>query len=159
MTKTRKKTIWQALFLILLIAGTVYAIRSGKARAPYQRNEGYVFGTFYHITYQHNSDLQNEIEAELQKVDASLSPFNQTSVITRINNNEAVVPDSMFLQVFNLAKEISTNTDGAYDPSDQNFNCNGLISPDRNPNPHMGEVRYYYQSVWTTPVDLNKGAG
>mgnify|MGYP000011070786 FL=1 len=44
-----------------------------------------------------------------------------------------------------------------YDPSDQNFNCNGLISPDRNPNPHMGDVRYYYQSVWTTPVDLNKG--
>lgn len=115
MTKTRKKTIWQALFLILLIAGTVYAIRSGKARAPYQRNEGYVFGTLYHITYQHNSDLQNEIEAELQKVDASLSPFNKTSVITRINNNEAVVPDSMFLQVFNLAKEISTNTDGAFD--------------------------------------------
>ena len=38
-----------------------------------------------------------------------------------------------------------------YDPSDKNFNCNGLISPDRRPNPHMGEVRYYYQSVWTTP--------
>ena len=44
-----------------------------------------------------------------------------------------------------------------YDPSDKNFNCNGLISPDRRPNPHMGEVRYYYQSVWTTPGDMDKG--
>lgn len=44
-----------------------------------------------------------------------------------------------------------------YDGSDNNFNCNGLISPDRVPNPHMYEVRKLYQSVWTTPVDLQKG--
>ena len=37
-----------------------------------------------------------------------------------------------------------------YDASDQNFCDNGLIGPDRIPNPHMEEVRYYYQSVWTT---------
>lgn len=44
-----------------------------------------------------------------------------------------------------------------YDGSDNNFNCNGLISPDRVPNPHMNEVRKVYQSIWTTPVDLQKG--
>ena len=44
-----------------------------------------------------------------------------------------------------------------YDASDNNFLDNGLISPDRNPNPHYFEVGYYYQSVWTTPIDLNKG--
>ena len=37
-----------------------------------------------------------------------------------------------------------------YDPSDFNFCDNGLIGPDRIPNPHMEEVRYYYQSIWTT---------
>ena len=37
-----------------------------------------------------------------------------------------------------------------YDPSDQNFCDNGLIGPDRIPNPHMEEVRYYYQSIWTS---------
>ncbi len=46
---------------------------------------------------------------------------------------------------------------GKYHGSDNNFNCNGLISPDRVPNPHMYEVRKVYQSVWTTPVDLEKG--
>ena len=45
----------------------------------------------------------------------------------------------------------------AYDPSDNNFNCNGLVSPDRVPNPHMYETGYYYQNIWTEPVDLAKG--
>lgn len=44
-----------------------------------------------------------------------------------------------------------------YDASDNNFLNNGLISPDRVPNPHFYEVAYFYQSVWTSPVDLTKG--
>ena len=44
-----------------------------------------------------------------------------------------------------------------YDASDNNFNHNGLISPDRRPNPHAHEVGYFYQSIWTTPGDLSKG--
>jgi len=40
---------------------------------------------------------------------------------------------------------------------DQNFCNNGLISPDRNYNPHAYEVQYFYQNIWTTPVDLQKG--
>ena len=44
-----------------------------------------------------------------------------------------------------------------FDPSDQNFCDNGLISPDRVPNPHMYEVGHIYQNIWTTPADLSKG--
>jgi len=44
-----------------------------------------------------------------------------------------------------------------YDASDNNFLDNGLISPDRIPNPHYYEVGYYYQSIWTTPVDIKNG--
>ncbi|WP_036879894.1 glycoside hydrolase family 2 TIM barrel-domain containing protein [Xylanibacter oryzae] len=44
-----------------------------------------------------------------------------------------------------------------YDPSDNNFNCNGLVNPDRIPNPELYEVGYFYQNIWTTPIDLNKG--
>ncbi|WP_163707273.1 glycoside hydrolase family 2 TIM barrel-domain containing protein [Mangrovibacterium lignilyticum] len=44
-----------------------------------------------------------------------------------------------------------------YDATDNNFLDNGLISPDRKPNPHYKEVGYYYQSIWTTPVDLKNG--
>ena len=44
-----------------------------------------------------------------------------------------------------------------YDASDKNFCDNGLISPDRVPNPHMYEVGYFYQNIWTTPADLKNG--
>ena len=44
-----------------------------------------------------------------------------------------------------------------YDPSDQNFCDNGLISPDRVPNPHMYEVGLYYQNIWTDLDDMASG--
>lgn len=45
----------------------------------------------------------------------------------------------------------------AYDASDNNFMDNGLINPDRQPNPHFYEVGYFYQSIWATPADLESG--
>lgn len=51
----------------------------------------------------------------MQKVDNSLSPFNKTSIISRINRNEKVKVDEMFSEVFQLAEKISGDTDGAFD--------------------------------------------
>jgi thiamine biosynthesis lipoprotein len=110
----KKKWIWQLPFLLLLIVGTVLIIRQQRAM-PYQMNSGMVFGTVYNISYECDSDLHQAIKAELQKVDNSLSPFNEHSVITAINQNQDVKPDEMFLTVFNKAMEISRETDGAFD--------------------------------------------
>ena len=44
-----------------------------------------------------------------------------------------------------------------FDASDLNFCDNGLISPDRVPNPHMYEVGYFYQDIWTNPADIKNG--
>ncbi len=44
-----------------------------------------------------------------------------------------------------------------YDASDNNFCDNGLISPDRVPNPHMTEVAHQYQSIWASPLNLAAG--
>lgn len=46
---------------------------------------------------------------------------------------------------------------GRYPATDHNFNCNGLISPDRKPHPHAYEVGYFYQNVWTKLTDAQKG--
>ena len=46
---------------------------------------------------------------------------------------------------------------GRYPATDHNFNCNGIIAPDRRLNPHAYEVRYYYQSAWISEKDLKKG--
>lgn len=44
-----------------------------------------------------------------------------------------------------------------YDVSDNNFNCNGLVSPDRVFNPHAYEVKYFYQNIWTDGIDVSNG--
>lgn len=108
------KRIFQVVFLILLIAGSVWVIRNQQAM-PYQHDKGYIFGTVYDITYQSGQNLQSEIEKELNKVDASLSTFNSNSVISKVNNNENLVVDEMFKEVFELAREVSESTDGAFD--------------------------------------------
>ncbi len=47
--------------------------------------------------------------------------------------------------------------EGRYPASDHNFNCNGVIAPDRSLNPHAYEVQYYYQNIWLKNLDLKKG--
>ena len=44
-----------------------------------------------------------------------------------------------------------------YDPSDNNFNCNGIIGPDRQMNPHAYEVAYQYQNIWVKMVNAETG--
>ena len=44
-----------------------------------------------------------------------------------------------------------------YDPSDNNFNCNGIIGPDRQLNPHAYEVAYQYQNIWAKMVNAETG--
>lgn len=110
----KKKLIWQVPFLLLLIIGSIFIIRQ-KQNTPYQHDEGFIFGTVYHITYQSDENLQQGIEAELKKVDQSLSPFNKTSIISQVNRNEPVEVNSMFKEVFTLAEKISKETQGAFD--------------------------------------------
>lgn len=42
-------------------------------------------------------------------------------------------------------------------PSDGNFLCNGLVSPNRTPHPAMAEVKYTHQNFAVEAVDLEKG--
>ena len=109
-----KKLLWQLPFLALLVVGTILIIRQQHSM-PYHKTSDFIFGTTYHVTYQCDSDLTQSIRAELLKVDASLSPFNKESVITAVNENKEVQLDDMFKEVFNLAMDISKETDGAFD--------------------------------------------
>ena len=112
--KQRKRLLWQVPFLVLLIVGTVLIIRQ-QQNMPYQKYSDFVFGTTFTVTYQCDSDMSHSIKDELMKVDFSLSPFNEQSIITAINNNQDVTPDKMFMDVFQLAMDISRETNGAFD--------------------------------------------
>ena len=112
--RSKKRLSLQLAFLTFLIIGTILIIKH-QHNMPYQHDRGSVFGTFYSITYQCDNDLQKEIEAELKKVDQALSMFNQESIISKVNRNEKVELNEMFLQVITLAQKVSLDTDGAFD--------------------------------------------
>jgi thiamine biosynthesis lipoprotein len=83
---------------------------------PFQRHSNFVFGTVYNITYQYDKDLQKEIEAELMKVDAEFSMFNNESTVARINRGDSTVKRSeMFNEIYQLAQTVSKETYGAFD--------------------------------------------
>ena len=86
-----------------------------QERVVYQRAEGQVYGTVYHITYRSPEDLHSGIRAAMQRVDTSLSMFNPSSVISRINRNESCRTDSLFRQVFRLAQQVNRESGGVYD--------------------------------------------
>ena len=105
---------WQLPFLVLLIVGTVLIIRQQRSM-PYQQHTGFIFGTVYHVTYQCDQDLQQDIVAELQQVDAEFSMFNDTSTVARLNRGQQPVLSERFREVFGKALQISKATDGAFD--------------------------------------------
>lgn len=109
------KRIKLALPLVVIAIIIAIAVMMGHKDEPYQRNSGFIFGTSYNITYQCAEDHKADIEMALAEVDASLSPFNDSSVITHVNRNENVVLDKLFLDVFRLAQKINEDTEGAFD--------------------------------------------
>lgn len=112
--KKQYKVVFHSVSLIALIIATVLIIRQNSSM-PYQVNKGMVFGTFYSITYQHDKNLQKDIDAQLKAVNDALSMFDKNSVITAVNNNKDVRLNEMFINVFELAQRISKDTDGAFD--------------------------------------------
>lgn len=109
--KMKRNLVWVAV----LIMGTVWILARHNRPMPFQKDSGLIFGTVYNITYQNATNLKPEIEAELRRFDGSLSPFNDTAVITRINRGEDIVTDSLFRTVFRRSMEISRETEGAFD--------------------------------------------
>ena len=109
-----KKIYIQAAFLLFLVVGTILIIRQ-QQDMPYQHNEGFIFGTVYHSTYQHDKDLNKEIVAELNKVDYEFSMFNKQSVVTAFNQGRQIEASKMFMNVLTLSQTINKETDGAFD--------------------------------------------
>lgn len=106
--------IWPVIAVVILTAAFVFG-RTNRGDATFQRDEGFIFGTIYEITYQNEENLNNEILETLNKVNMSLSPFEKNSIISHINRNEKVATDSMFNYVFNMAMTVSRQTGGAFD--------------------------------------------
>lgn len=105
------------LKLFLFLSLVVVFGSCSQAPSKYIYNQGFVFGTMYHIVYEspNGKDLHEEIKNELNRYNSIFSTFDSTSVISKINNNQPVEPGDIFLTCFNRAMEISEKTNGAFD--------------------------------------------
>jgi len=102
--------------IIVVFVFTITLLSCSQSEETWQRNKGMAHGTFYNITYLCKEDLQNEIEQIINQTDNSLSTFSPTSIISRLNRDEdSVILDSLFIQVFDKGKEIWEATSGAFD--------------------------------------------
>lgn len=81
----------------------------------YQFSQGEIFHTTYHIKYQYNRPLDNEILNKLKTFDLSLNPFNRESLITKINENRDSVADDFLITVIKKSEEVSEKTGGSFD--------------------------------------------
>lgn len=113
MTNRRYASYIFPIIVVVMVAITVHF--QGGAEKTYQHDSGFVFGTTYNITYESAENHKNGIEKVLKEVDNSLSPFNDSSIISAINRNEDVAVDEKFKEVYELARYVHDRTDGAFD--------------------------------------------
>lgn len=115
-TLLSKKTMAVVLPIVVVTLVLFFAFRNpANGKLTYHKNSGFIFGTSYNITYQSDRDYEDSIKAILDSIDYSLSPFNEKSIITAVNNNKNVDVNDDFIKVFTLAKEVNKETSGAFD--------------------------------------------
>ena len=102
-------------FGFAIIAAVMLLLLPNSPKMQYYHNQGKIFGTYYNIRYEAAEDCHDSIMVALKSVDQSLSMFNPNSVISKINRNDSVVLDSLFITMFNEAQAISQLSDGAFD--------------------------------------------
>lgn len=112
---TKKKRTAFLLPVLAIVVIVVAMLAGAKHDKEFFHNDGYVFGTVYSVTYQSDKDMKAEIMKVLDSIDNSLSPFNEQSVISAVNNNKPVELDELFTDVFLLATKINADTKGAFD--------------------------------------------
>ncbi len=111
-TNTLKIFLSAALFALLFLT-------SCNKKTDYKTMDGFTEGTTYHIVYSHSGGdtLNSLVEELLTKVDNSMSVYNKESIISKLNRNEEVTIDTLFINVFNRSREFYDISGGSFDIS------------------------------------------
>src|SRR5665648_1098203 len=106
--------------LLIMVVVLVQILSFCKVKPVFLNFTGFTQGTTYSIVYDNKinidpEELRLKIEKILHDFDMSLSIYKDSSIISKINRNEEVLPDSFFIEVFNKSVLISEMTAGAFD--------------------------------------------
>lgn len=107
-----KTGIFSLLFTLVLLTAP------GCRRPPlYRTADGGVWNTTFHITYRADRDLHDSVLAVMKRVEMSLSPFNDSSVISQINRGATPQADTMLIRILTESQRINRLSRGAFDPT------------------------------------------
>lgn len=104
-------------FLLFLALALTVLSCIGERTSRYHKCEGAVWATSYHIVYNSPKMLDDSIIAVMGKVEMSLSPFEDISVVSMINRGESNVIDSLFRRVFLASQYFCQVSGGEFDPT------------------------------------------
>lgn len=106
------------IIFLLITFNVILTFNTGCAGDDnYNKSEGMIWNTIYHITYKGNPELKDSILPVLNEVGKSLSVFDKTSLVSYLNNSDSVKGDIHMIKVYDEAKRISRLSKGRFDPT------------------------------------------
>ncbi len=104
----------------VLLLSLIILLQSCVSKNIYENITGFAQGTTYNMIFRNDGsinpvELKSEVEKILHEFDMSLSLYQDSSILSRINRNEDVVPDPYFTEAFVKSAEISRLTGGDFD--------------------------------------------
>ena len=117
-----RKSVQYSIYLCLTLLFAFIHTGCNPVATDYRTVDGFAQGGTFHLVYEENPQMAGpNLPDSLQKwfglIDKSLSGYDSTSTVSKINRGENPPLDSMFLECFNLSKEVYDATGGAFDIS------------------------------------------
>lgn len=104
--------------IIPFAMGLFISLISCKQKETYRDFSGAVWHTSYNIQYEAAKDLNDSIVNVFKEVEATLSAFNDSSLISRVNKSHTpLMCNTMLTELFNESKRINLISKGAFDPT------------------------------------------
>ncbi len=104
-------------FVLVALAVAVVMMFVARGRQRFYTNEGVVWTTEYHITYQADHDLNDSIQLIFNNIDMSVSPYNKASLISSLNENTSTRVDAYIMRLIEASLVVNRESGGAFDPT------------------------------------------
>lgn len=111
-----KVIAWSRTLSVIFISALMLCATS-CSRKKYMRDEGMVWHTTYHITYESDINLRDSILNVLNEVSASLNAFDPNSLTSRVNEGDSVEIDAHFRRNYEMSLRVNELSDGMFDPT------------------------------------------
>ena len=104
-------------FVLVALAVAIVMMFIARGRKRFFTNEGVVWTTEYHITYEAKRDLGDSIQLIFNRMDMSVSPYNKASLITSLNENTSTRVDAYIKRLMEASERINQESGGTFDPT------------------------------------------